>query len=389
VHRQAGEEGVVVGISRHVEDLCAALGDFDPALFSGADCAVLVEQFARAENALGAARARAAVRAGECGEHRARGFAATSDWLANAVGSSTREARAELDTVRAMAACPETNDAVLAGALSLEQASEIVRTADLVPGCEAELLEIARTSSLGVLKDQARARRLASIAPEELHEAQRARREVTHWRDELGMVRFAGALTPVVGIAFVNRLDREADARWRGARREGRDESRAACAADAFVAMVGGGGERRSRSADLVLTCDLGAYRRGHAHEGEQCQVVGGGPVPVSVARELIDDAFLKVVLHDGVEIRTVAHVGRHIPAELRTALELGPLPELDGVACIERGCDRRYGLEWDHVDPVAHGGLTAADNLEPRCRPHHREKTDRDRRAGLLRAPP
>jgi hypothetical protein len=38
-------------------------------------------------------------------------------------------------------------------------------------------------------------------------------------------------------------------------------------------------------------------------------------------------DAFLKAVAHDGVRIETVAHFGRHISAELRTALELGALP--------------------------------------------------------------
>jgi hypothetical protein len=47
-------------------------------------------------------------------------------------------------------------------------------------------------------------------------------------------------------------------------------------------------------------------------------------------------------------------------------------------------------GLEWDHVDPVAHGGLTTRANLKPSCKPHHLDKTERDRRTGLLeRGPP
>jgi hypothetical protein len=106
------------------------------------------------------------------------------------------------------------------------------------------------------------------------------------------------------------------------------------------------------------------------------------------LARDLGEDAFLKTVLHDGVNIHTVAHHGRHIPAELRTALELGPLPTLDGVTCTEEGCERRYDLEWDHVDPVAHGGVTSYENLKPRCRPDHWHKTQHDRRAGLLDTP-
>ncbi|MFN2556941.1 MAG: HNH endonuclease signature motif containing protein [Nitriliruptorales bacterium] len=55
---------------------------------------------------------------------------------------------------------------------------------------------------------------------------------------------------------------------------------------------------------------------------------------------------------------------------------------------CVEEGCARRHGLEWDHEDPLAHRGPTSYDNLKTRCRPHHRDKTERDRRAGLLFGP-
>lgn len=81
-------------------------------------------------------------------------------------------------------------------------------------------------------------------------------------------------------------------------------------------------------------------------------------------------------------------HFGRHITAEVRTALEFGPAPECDGAVCVEEGCGRRDGLEWDHTKPRAHRGPTAYHNLEPRCRPHHRDKTQRDRQAGLLFGP-
>ena len=107
--------------------------------------------------------------------------------------------------------------------------------------------------------------------------------------------------------------------------------------------------------------------------------------MPVEVARRTGSDAFVKAVVHDGVRIESVAHFGRHIPAELRTALELGPAPDFDGVTCVEENCGRRHGLEWDHVDPVANGGATSYENIKPRCWPHHRAKTDRDRAAGLL----
>ncbi len=153
--------------------------------------------------------------------------------------------------------------------------------------------------------------------------------------------------------------------------------------------MLQGQGRGPNARADLVVVVDLAAYRRGHAHPGETCHIVGGGPVTVGFARDIADDAFLKALAHDGVRIQTVAHFGRHIPAELRTALELGPPPGFDGVSCSLAGCDRRYGLEWDHIDPVAHNGPTSYENLRPTCKPHHWEKTERDRQAGLFEPAP
>jgi hypothetical protein len=220
-----------------------------------------------------------------------------------------------------------------------------------------------------------------------LHQRQDAAREFRHWRDEMGMVCFRGALPPETGIPFVNRVDRETDRRVRAARREQRQDSRTVLAADAFVVFTAPSDRKTGRAqTELVLVCELTAYRRGHAHAGERCHIIGGGPIPVAVARELGRDAFLKAVLHDGVNVHTVAHFGRQRPAHLETALMLGAPPDFDGVTCDEAGCDRRYGLEWDHVDPVANGGPTALANLKAECKPHHWDKTERDRQAGLLR---
>ena len=203
------------------------------------------------------------------------------------------------------------------------------------------------------------------------------------------MVRFAGALPPDVGVALFHRLEAEAQRRRAAAHRAGTDEPFPAHAADALVAMLSGQGKQSATRADLVLVCELPAYRRGHAHPGEACHIVDGGPLPVERLKELSEDAFIKAVLHDGVEVRTVKHFGRHISAEVRTALELGAPPAFLGAECVELGCGQRYGLEFDHVDPLAHGGPTCLDNLEPRCWDCHHEKTERDRKAGLLGGPP
>jgi hypothetical protein len=372
----------VAGIVGLVDALCAELAVFEPALRSGVECADLAERLARAAKSCAAASAWAAARAVDCGAHRSRGDATAPEWFARVTGSSAGAARGALDTVGLLEECPATREALATGEVSLAQAAEIVAT----PAHETELLGLARSSGLRAVKDAARKTRLAGIDPEELHAKQHAAREFAHWRDDLGMICFRGALPPVLGVAFVNRLDTQTDREWRAARRDKRDEPRAALAADAFVHLVGEGSRsRRPAAAEVVFVVDSRAYQRGHAHPGEPCHVIGGGPIPVNAVRNQLDDSFVKVVLHDGVNIQTVAHHGRRRSAELNTALELGAPPAFNGVVCAEPGCHRTYGLQWDHVDPCANGGLTTLANLQPLCTPHHADKTEQDRKAGLL----
>ena len=61
----------------------------------------------------------------------------------------------------------------------------------------------------------------------------------------------------------------------------------------------------RSGVTDLVVVYDLAAWRRGSAGDGEVCHVVGGGPVPVAVARDLCADTFVKAVIRNGRRIDT------------------------------------------------------------------------------------
>ena len=376
----------MASVSELAEALRDALASFDPEVFSGEDCALLAERLALTEKACAAARVRAAGRASACGAHRSRGFADAAAWLARVSGSSASEARSALGTAAGLARCPETTQALARGELSLAQAEVIVGTEVACEGNEAQLVDLARRSALVLLRDEARRRRLASFDPEELHARQHRARTWRHWRDDTGMVNMAGALPPEVGVPLANRLEAETDRIRRASRNQGDQEPRAAHMADALVKLASGRGSQ-TRGADVVVVCDLRAWRRGRAGPGEVCHVVGGGPVPVSLAKKLGTDAFLKAVVHDGVRIETVAHLGRHIPAELRTALELGSPPGLEGVSCVEEGCGRRYGLEWDHVDPLANGGVTSFANLQPSCWSHHRSKTERDRAAGLLGA--
>ena len=59
----------------------------------------------------------------------------------------------------------------------------------------------------------------------------------------------------------------------------------------------------------------------GDALPGATCEIPGVGPVNAQWARDLLCESFLTFVVKKGKDITTVAHFGRHIPAELRTAL--------------------------------------------------------------------
>jgi hypothetical protein len=374
----------------------AALVSFQPEIYSGEDCAALFEELAAVEKVSAPARARAAARAGGCGVHRERGFADVSDWMALATGVTAGAAKSALETVAALDSQPEAKAALDAGELSIAQARELVRTEAAVPGSSAGLLDVAKSESLRKLKERARDRRLRAVDPEELHARQHAAMHHRHWINALGNVAYSGELPPEIGIPIVNRLDAEADRLWRKAHQDSKqdladsgatpDVRRSGLAAQALVQMMENvGGKGNGNRADMVIVCDLQAYRRGHAHEGEPCHIIGGGPIPVSVVKELSRDAFLKAVLHDGTEIHTIAHFGRRYPAVLQTALELGAPPDLKGAVCAAPGCDRGYHLQRDHIDPVANGGLTSFGNNQMLCPSSHRRKTEQDRKAGLL----
>ena len=115
---------------------------------------------------------------------------------------------------------------------------------------------------------------------------------------------------------------------------------------------------------------DHEAFTRGWTEPGETCEIAGIGPVPVFVVRKLASDAILKALITDGTDIHSVSHLGRTIPARLRTAI--GALyPE-----CVIAGCHVDRHLELDHNTPVCEGGRTELENLAPLCHFHHDDKT-------------
>jgi hypothetical protein len=123
----------------------------------------------------------------------------------------------------------------------------------------------------------------------------------------------------------------------------------------------------------LRLTVDLEAFLRGYATDGETCKIPGYGSVPVAVARKLLGEALLELVIKRGTDVTTVVSDSRYVRKALRIALE-----ERDPT-CVVPGCDRSDPLERDHwqVD-FGKDGPTSLDNLARLCPFHHDQKTHR-----------
>jgi hypothetical protein len=331
-----------------------AMAGFDPELLSGVDCARVVKKVTTAVKAGEAVCLLASARAVASGAHKELGFNDGAAWMARQVGGTTGQARQALETAAGLDDCPGTRLAVLGGQLSLSQAGEIVRAQPETPGAEAELLDVARNSDLSQLRDKAREHRQANTDVNDLHRQQMSARHFRPWRDGLGMVRFTGALPPETGVAFINRLELDAQRARRAIQQAGGKRERfEAYAADALAAMATGEGPARATRADLVIVCDLFAWRRGHTHPGEVCQVIGGGPIPGELAHELGKDAFLKAVLHDGVALHTIKHFGRHFPAELRSALDLGPCPLSQALSAASAGAASASSTTTSTLSPT------------------------------------
>jgi hypothetical protein len=94
---------------------------------------------------------------------------------------------------------------------------------------------------------------------------------------------------------------------------------------------------------------------------------------------QLGSKAFVALVVKHGVDIRTVSHLGRYIPAPLLTALLVAGRHE----CCVE-GCTHRGYTETDHHDDHAKGGPTVFWNLGDMCDHHHGLKT-----SGWVLGPP
>ncbi|MGI9604211.1 MAG: HNH endonuclease signature motif containing protein [Acidimicrobiales bacterium] len=365
---------------RWTTQLDAAVASVESLVDEVPDAATMVEALVPYRRRLDAAAAKLAARAGRQQAHHRSGDKDEAAWLANTTGVSKKQASETLDTQRRLEKLPTLRDAVDHGRLSVDQANLVARAGQADPDQQRHLLDTAQRESLKGLKDECeRVIAAADKNQKASHERVRRNRNVRFWKDPDGThCLLAKGTADDIGV-LRSRLRKETTAIFDRARREGRREPYEAYRFDALMSLTSGQGEATPPKRDLLFLIDYSAAKRGYTVSGETCEIAGVGPVPVEVALDFDADPFIKAVIRDGTEIKTVVHFGRHVPAELLTALEA------QGRRCAVPGCPNDAHLEIDHsVVDHADGGPLALWNTQFLCTHHHRQKT-----LGLLEIEP
>jgi hypothetical protein len=359
--------------------LGALVGALDPVAVGVAHAQQVWDAFDRIERLAANAKTLLADMVATSGSWKDSGARSPAEHLARRSGTTVRAARDALDTSRALAALPDVTHAMRTGALSSEQAVLVAPAAVADPAVEKRLIALAATTSMRSLRDECcRVRAAADDDPVARHERIHRTRSVRTFTEPDGTWSLIARGTPERGAVFEKMLAQLVDERFARARTDGIREERDAYAFDALMTMA----ERavapapesmrtaRTRVKYLaVLRADVESLRRGWIENDEVCEIAGVGPVPVAVARRVLGDSVLKLVLTRGVDVATVVHLGRGPNAAQRVAL-LWSQPMCSNVAC------SRPVAEVDHRRPWRKNQQTALPNLDGLCHHDHDLKT-------------
>ena len=348
-------------------------------VIDGKSAGELVRISEEARRTIDGLRTSAIGRVGTTEAWRVGGSKNSAEWVALHTGTPIYEAQAVVILAGQLRHLPQTVEAMSAGVISAAQAVEVARGATAEPYTETQLLNLAKHATVRDLRDEAS--RVIAAATDEAsrHKQIHKNRCLKTWTDQDGGFNLKALMTAANGALVMAALKPIQDEIFKVARKSGEYERPEAYAADALMALCekagaihpSESGTKTSRpNAVINIRVDIDALKRGCTEHGEVCEIAGVGPIPVATATEYLGEAFLKLLVIDGVDIKTVAHLGRHIPAPLRTAVE-----ERDRV-CQVPTCDVALGLEIDHINPFSEGGPASFENLVRLCKRHHHQKT-------------
>jgi len=358
---------------------------FDPATVDAATAARLVTDWAAIEHAAATVKALAAHRVAGTSAWKPSGAPSAADWLARTTGTTAAHARDTLATAAQLAQLDEVAHAARAGQVSPAQTAAIAAAATVDPHAETGLLTAAQHESLGELRQRcARTRAAADPDPEATRARIHAHRRLRRWTGPDG----TGHLHAEGPSDLLARLDTELAARtdrlFATARSQGRREDPEAYAFDALIDLAdsasptatgtgtdtGTAVQRQRTRYRAIVRVDLDALLRGSLDGDQTCEIAGLGPIPVAIARQLLGESTLHLVLTRGTDVANVTYLGRGPNAAQRIAL-LWQAP-----GCTRLGCPRHAHLQIDHRTPWNQQPVTQLANLDPLCHHDHQLKT-------------
>jgi hypothetical protein len=337
----------------------------------------LWKAFDRIERLAANAKVLLAARVDQAGAWKRAGARSAAEHLAKLGGTTASAARRTLETSRHVAELPRVTDALRGGVLSMAQVDAIASAAAADPSAETRLIRLAETTNVTELREEC-LRTSAAVDPDRdaTHRRIHTGRRQRTYTDAEGGWNLAARGTAERGARFEAALEPIIDELFTKARAEGRREPREAYAFDALMALA----ERSEMSSAkpaarkprylALLHVDVEALTRGETETDEKCEIVGVGPVPVRVARDLLGESIVKLVITKGVDVANVVHLGRGPTAAQRIAL-LWSKPK-----CANISCSSMF-VQIDHRNPWAATRHTRLDELDPLCPHDHKLKTN------------
>jgi hypothetical protein len=207
-------------------------------------------------------------------------------------------------------------------------------------------------------------------------------RYAKEFTDDEGGWNFIARGTPEAGAKFRAAHGPIVDELFTAARAEDRKETRDAYAFDAFIELADrargetiSDGEstkpaKTSPQFMALIRADIESLQRGTVEGDEICEIAGHGPIPATVARDLLGDAILKLVITKGTDVANVTHLGRSPTVAQQVALWWrSPM-------CTREGCTRTQHLQNDHQLGWTNTHRTRVDETDPLCGHDHDLKT-------------
>jgi hypothetical protein len=279
-----------------VKSLEKANADLQPELLSVASAREHLKAYARARKLIDYGIAALAARLDD------------AQSLARDTGTSLGKAGETIAAGTVLRESAPLNEALRAGEVSLDQATEISKAEASAPGSASELLEVAGKESFSVLRHKARKVKLEAERHRDLAQRQHDSRSARSYSDELGMVNIHLSLEPHVGTPLVARAEAEAARLAKGRSKESREPFERYLS-DAYAKLLSGTKTTPTRRPELLVLVSHEVVKRGwkDVREGELWKIPGVGPIAPEVAREIARDAFLNGVFYDGVDLRHFA----------------------------------------------------------------------------------